>query len=68
MNQVTRLKSGTLAATTETIEINKRESDLEQARFEHQAKLFALSQEFNTKRDKLRQEYHDQVQEISGGE
>jgi hypothetical protein len=68
LNQITRLKTGTVAATNETIDINKRESDLEQARFEHQAKLFALSQEFNTKRDKLRQEYHDKVQEISGGE
>jgi hypothetical protein len=66
MNQVARLRTGTLAATTETIELNDTESDLERARFDHQAKLFALQQEFNGKRDKLRQEYHERVQEITG--
>jgi hypothetical protein len=68
MNQVTRLKAGNLAASNETIEINARESDLEQARFDHQAKQFALQQDFVAKRDKLRQEYHERVQEITGGE
>jgi hypothetical protein len=63
---VTRLKAGTLAATTETIELNDVETDLEKARFDHQAKLFALQQEFNGKRDKLRQEYHERVQAITG--
>ena len=66
MNQVARLRTGTLASTTETIELNDTESDLERARFDHQAKLFALQQEFNGKRDKLRQEYHERVQEITG--
>jgi len=66
MNQVARLRTGTLAAATETIELNDTESDLERARFDHQAKLFALQQEFNGKRDKLRQEYHERVQEITG--
>ena len=64
--QVTRLKAGTLAAANETIELNDVETDLERARFDHQAKLFALQQEFNGKRDKLRQEYHERVQEITG--
>ena len=66
MNQVARLRAGTLAATTETIELNNVESDLEKAQFDHHAKLFALQQEFQTKRDKLRQEYHERVQEITG--
>jgi hypothetical protein len=66
MNQVTRLKAGMLAATTETIELNDVETDLEKARFDHQAKLFALQQEFNGKRDRLRHEYHERVQEITG--
>ena len=68
MNQVTRLKSGNLAASNETIEINNVQSELERASFDHQAKQFALQQDFIAKRDKLRQEYHDKVQEISGGE
>jgi hypothetical protein len=55
-----------MAATNETIELNDVESDLERARFDHQAKLFALQQEFNGKRDKLRAEYHERVQEITG--
>jgi hypothetical protein len=66
VNQVTRLKAGMLAATNETIELNDVETDLEKARFDHQAKLFALQQEFNGKRDRLRQEYHERVQEITG--
>lgn len=66
MQQVTRLKAGAVAATNETIELNDVETDLEKARFDHQAKLFALQQEFNGKRDRLRQEYHEQVQEITG--
>ena len=66
MNQVARLRTGTLAGTTETIELNDVESDLEKARFGHQSKLFALQQEFNAKRDKLRHEYHERVQEITG--
>jgi hypothetical protein len=66
MNQVTRLKAGTVAATNETIELNDIETDLEKARFDHQARLFALQQEFNAKRDKLRSEYHARVQEITG--
>ena len=66
MQQVTRLKAGSMAATNETIELNDVESDLERARFDHQAKLFALQQEFNGKRDKLRAEYHERVQEITG--
>jgi hypothetical protein len=66
MQQVTRLKAGTLAATNETIELNDIESDLEKARFDHMAKNFALQQEFNGKRDKLRAEYHERVQEITG--
>jgi hypothetical protein len=66
MQSVARLKSGTLASASETIQINDTESELEQARFSHQARLFALQQEFNGKRDKLRQEYHERVQEITG--
>lgn len=65
MQQVTRLRAGTLAATNESIGLNDVESDLEKARFDHQAKLFALQQEFNQKRDALRKEYHERVQEIS---
>jgi hypothetical protein len=65
MNQVTRLKAGTLAATNETIELNDVETDLEKARFDHQAKLFALQQEFNGKRDALRKAYHERVSEIT---
>lgn len=66
MQQVTRLKAGTLAAANETIELNHTQSDLEMARFDHQAKLFALQQEFNGKRDRLISEYHERVQEITG--
>ena len=66
MQQVTRLKAGTLAATNETIELNDVESDLEKARFDHQTRLLALQQELNGKRDKLRAEYHERVQEITG--
>jgi hypothetical protein len=68
MNQVTRLKAGTLAATNETIELNDIESDLEKARFDHQAKQFSLQQDYIAKRDKLRQEYHERVQEITGSD
>lgn len=67
--QVTRLKSGTAAINeTITIALNDTETELEKARFDHQAKLFSLQQEFNGKRDKLREEYHERVQEITGGD
>jgi hypothetical protein len=65
-NQVTRLKSGALASANETIELNSTHSELEQARFEHEAKNFALQQKFVLDRDKLRAEYHERVQEITG--
>ena len=64
--QVTRLKSGAIAAANETIELNDIHNDLEKARFEYQAKEFALIQEFNAKRDKLRAEYHERTQQIIG--
>ena len=67
-NTVARLKSGSLAAVNDTIGLNDIETELEKARFDHQAKLFALQTEFNGKRDKLREEYHARVQEITGGE
>jgi hypothetical protein len=66
MNQVTRLKAGAMSAANETIGLNDIESDLEKARFDHQAKNLALVQEFNLKRDKLRAEYHERVQQITG--
>ena len=66
MQSVARLKTGAMAAVNETISLNDVESDLEKARFDHQTKLLALQQEFNGKRDKLRQEYHERVQEITG--
>ncbi len=68
MQSVARLKTGSLAATSETIGLNDVETDLEKARFEHTTKLFALQAEFNGKRDKLRSEYHERVQEITGGD
>ena len=64
--QVTRLKGGTVAAVNETIGLNDVETELEKARFDYQAKLFALQQEFNTKRDQLRAEYHERIQHITG--
>ena len=64
--QVTRLKSGVVAAVNDTIELNDTETELERARFDHQARLFSLQVEFNGKRDKLRAEYHERVQEITG--
>jgi hypothetical protein len=67
-SQITRLKSGTMASVNDTIGLNDIETELEKARFDHQAKLFALQTEFNGKRDKLREEYHERVQEITGGE
>jgi hypothetical protein len=66
--QVTRLKSGPVAAVNETIELNDVHSELEKARFDHDAKMFALQQEFCGKRDKLRAEYHERVQQITGTE
>jgi hypothetical protein len=66
MQSVARLKSGTLASATETIQLNDVESDLEKARFDHMARNLALQQEYNAKRDKLRAEYHERVQEITG--
>jgi hypothetical protein len=66
MNQVTRLKTGAVAQTNETIGLNDVETDLERARFDHQARNFALQSEYNAKRDKLREEYHARVQEITG--
>jgi hypothetical protein len=36
--------------------------------FNYQTKLFALQQEFNTKRDALRSEYHAALAEITGEE
>jgi hypothetical protein len=66
MNQVARLKTGAMSAANETIGLNDVESDLERARFDHQAKNFALQQEFNGKRDKLRAEYHERIQQITG--
>jgi hypothetical protein len=62
--QVTRLKSG--GAVNETIELNDVETELEKARFDHQTRQFALQQEFNGRRDKLRAEYHERVQQITG--
>ena len=59
--QVTRVKGGT-AAVNDTIELNDVEVELEKARFDHQARLFALQQEFNAKRDKLRTEYDVEVE------
>jgi hypothetical protein len=66
MNQITRLKTNSLASTNETIGLNDIESDLEKARFEHQTRLLALQNEFNQKRDKLRGEYHAKVADITG--
>jgi hypothetical protein len=63
--QVTRLKSGPLAAANDTIELNSTQSEIERARFEHDAKMFALQVEFSTKRDKLREEYHTRLAEIT---
>jgi hypothetical protein len=66
--QVTRLKAGPIAAVNETIGLNDTQSELEKARFDHDAKLFALNHEFCSKRDALRSEYHSRVREITGGE
>jgi hypothetical protein len=43
---VTRLKTGALASVNETIGLNDTQSELEKARFDYDAKLFALNQEF----------------------
>jgi len=67
LNQVARLKTGALASANDTIETNRIESDIEQARFDHQAKQFALQQDFVAKRDKLREEFHARVHEITEG-
>jgi hypothetical protein len=40
--------------------------EVEKANFDYQAKLSALQQQFLGKRDKLRHEYHERVQEITG--
>jgi hypothetical protein len=51
-----------------TIALNDTDSEIEKARFNYQTKLFALQNEFNTKRDGLRTEYHAALAEITGEE
>jgi len=65
---VTRLKTGALASVNETIGLNDTQSELEKARFDYDAKLFALNQEFCDRRDKMRKEYHAKIAEITVGE
>jgi len=65
---VTRLKTGAMAQVNETIGLNDTQSELERARFDHDAKMFALNQEFVERRDKLRREYHTKVGEITTAE
>jgi hypothetical protein len=44
-------------AIERTIALNNSDTEIDRARFDYQAKLFALQQEFNVKRDALRTEY-----------
>jgi hypothetical protein len=56
------------AAITDTIALNDVDQAIEKARFDYQAKLFALQQEFNAKRNLLRTEYHEALAVITGEE
>jgi hypothetical protein len=62
MAALARIGGKQTAELNETIALNDVESDVEKARFDHQAKLFALQQEFNARRDALRSEYHAKVE------
>jgi len=66
VTSVTRLKTGPVASVNETIGLNDTQSELEKARFDYDAKMFSLNQEFCVKRDKLREEYHARLAEITG--
>jgi len=65
VTSVTRLKTGPVASVNETIGLNDTQSELEKARFDYDAKMFSLNQEFCVKRDKLREEYHVRLAEIT---
>jgi len=68
VTSVTRLKTGPVASVNETIGLNDTQSELEKARFDYDAKLFALNQEFCDRRDKMRKEYHAKIAEITTSE
>ena len=65
---VTRLKTSGLASVNETIGLNDTQSELEKARFDYDAKLFHLNEEFCERRDKMRKEYHARLAEITASE
>jgi hypothetical protein len=56
------------AAVNGAIDLNDRQAELDKARFDHDTKQWALQQEFCSKRDLLRLEYHARVTSIMGGE
>ena len=56
------------AAVAETIALNDTQSDVDKARFDYEAKMFALQAEFRERSDKLKAEYHEQLQAITAGE
>jgi len=57
-----------MTQVNETIGLNDTQSELEKARFDYDAKLFSLNQEFCDRRDKMRKEYHAKLAEITVGE
>lgn len=56
------------AAVAETIALNNTQSDVDKARFDYEAKMLALQAEFRERSDKLKAEYHEQLQAITAGE
>jgi hypothetical protein len=56
------------AAVQETIALNDTQVSVDQARFNFEAKMFALQAEFRERSDKLKAEYHDQLAGITSGE
>lgn len=56
------------AAVAETIALNDTQGSVDKARFDFEARMFALQAEFRERSDKLKAEYHEQLAAITGSE